>query len=313
RRTSISSEDGQLIPSISGHYAKSVTTGGWERKSIYEPLMNGFLHVHPADCLNCAYGHIYPECSLACANVIDKVIAAEDSKTVSAIVTSPVFISGSGFIVPPMDYFQRLREICNKHNVLLIFDEIITGFGRLGSMFGADYYHVIPDLICCGKGMSGGYSPLASVLIQNHVYSAFLGAADEHKEFHHGHTFGGNPLSAAAGVAVIQQLIEQNLVQNSHKVGMHLTQKLTNISNKYSSIKTVQGMGLLQGFRFTVDASLRSMGLKIGEQARRNGLLLRAGSDFIAVAPPLTTSTSDIDEICQIIDASISAVENSKI
>ena len=117
-----------------------------------------------------------------------------------------------GFVVPPRDFFVKLRESCTRHNVLLIFDEIITGFGRLGERFGADYYGVIPDLIACGKGMSSGYAPLAAVLIQEKVNREFLGELAERREFHHGHTYGGNPVACAAGLAAIRQMKAQKLV-----------------------------------------------------------------------------------------------------
>src|SRR6266496_1287745 len=135
-----------------------------------------------------------------CADIVGRTIVAEDPATVAAIIMEPISISSAGFLVPPREFFTLLREYCDRHDILLIFDEIITGFGRLGTNFGADYYGIVPDLIACGKGMSSGYAPLAAVLIQEKVNREFLGKLEERREFHHGHTYGGNPVACAAGL-----------------------------------------------------------------------------------------------------------------
>lgn len=279
-------------------------TGGWDRKSVYEPLMPGFLHVHPPDCLACPYNHQYPACEITCAQMVERVMLAEDPATVSAVVVSPVYISGSGFIVPPREYFRSLREACDRHGVLLIFDEIITGFGRLGTMFGAEYYGVVPDLICCGKGMSGGYAPLAAVLIQDAVYQPFLAEPEDHREFHHGHTYGGNPISCAAGVAALNQILQQHLVDQAREVGQLLRQQLEQIAKRFPVIQAPQGAGLLQGFRLKTAEGPLGLGQRIGSIARSKGLLLRAGNDYVALAPPLITTAHDIEVMSHIVEQS---------
>ena len=197
--------------------------GGWERKSIFEPLVAGFLHVHPPTCNACPYDHTLDECRahdlFTCARHFERTIQAEDPETIAAVIVEPISVSGAGFTVPPAEYLPMLRAICDKYNVLLILDEIITGFGRLGTKFGADYYGVVPDLLCVGKGMSGGYAPLSAVLVQEKVQAAFLGTPEERREFHHGHTYGGNPVAAAAGLAVLQLMRDQDLVANAAAMG----------------------------------------------------------------------------------------------
>src|SRR5439155_21136850 len=144
-----------------------------------------------------------------------RTILAEDPETVSAIIMEPISISSAGFVVPPREFFQQLRSYCDRHDIVLIFDEIITGFGRLGTNFGADYYGVVPDLIACGKGMSSGYAPLAAVLIQAKVNREFLGVLEDRRELHHGPTFGGDLVACAAGLAAMRQIKEQRLVQHA--------------------------------------------------------------------------------------------------
>ena len=158
--------------------------------------------------------------------MVERTIEAEDPETVAAVIMEPMSISSAGFVVPPPEYFSILRAACDKHNVLLIFDEIITGFGRLGAWFGADYYGVAPDLLACGKGMSGGYAPLASVLIADRVWQAFLGDPDSRREFHHGHTFAGNPVACAAGLATLAEYQEHDLIAHAAQLGGQLRTRL---------------------------------------------------------------------------------------
>ena len=293
--------------------------GGWERKSVFEPLLGGFLHVHPPDCYRCPYGKRYADdCGITCAEIVERTIQAEDPETVAAVIMEPISISSAGFVVPPREFFERLRESCDRHNVLLIFDEIITGFGRLGTNFGADYYGVVPDLLCCGKGMSSGYAPLAAVLVQDRVNQAFLGRAEERIEFHHGHTYGGNPVACAAGLAALRQIVEQNLVEHARQMGERMRERLDAMQATYPMIGTVQGAGLLQGLVFAADRATRAPfppdvkpGKRVERAARERGLIFRCGTDFVAFSPPLIATRADIDEMCDILDASLAEVQES--
>ena len=291
-------------------------TGSWERKSVFEPLVPGFIHVHPPYCYRCPFDKTYPSCLITCARLIERTIAAEDPETVAAVILDPISISSAGFIVPPPEYFQIVREACDRHNVLLIYDEIITGFGRLGTMFAADYFGVAPDLLCCGKGMSGGYAPLAAVLMRDRVYDAFLGRPEERREFHHGHTYGGNPVACAAGLATIREILDRRLVQNAKAMGAHLRARLEAMATRFSLIGEVRGAGLLQGMELVADRVTRASfppGVKPGKlierEARARGLLMRCGTDFIAFAPPLVVTRQEIDEMCDITEACLAAVE----
>jgi adenosylmethionine-8-amino-7-oxononanoate aminotransferase len=284
--------------------------GGRERKSIYEPLGVGFLHVHPPFCYHCPFDQTYPSCGRTCVSLIEKTIEAEDPETVAAVIVEPISISSAGFMVPPPDYLKRLREICDRHGVVLIYDEIITGFGRLGTMFASEYYGAAPDITCCGKGMSGGYAPLAAILIRDRIASAFYGAEEDNVQFHHGHTYAGNPVACAAGVAVITQMLERDLVGNAKRQGAHLRARLEQMAKRYPIIGDVRGAGLLQGVEFKRDRFLGAQrpGKLVEAEARARGLLIRCGVDFAAFAPPLTVTEADIDEMTGILGESIAAV-----
>ncbi len=286
-------------------------SGGWINKTLFEPLGVGYLHVQPPYCYRCPYGQTYPSCGITCARIIEETIRWEDPETVSAVILNPVAVGFAGFIVPPREFHSQVRQICDRHDVLLIYDEIITGFGRLGTMFAADHYGVVPDAICCGKGMSSGYAPLAAVLFKDSLQEAFLGEAEEHKEFRHGHTFGGQPLAAAAGVANIRQLLDRGLVENSRRMGDYLHGKFEGMYAKYPIIGDVRGMGLLQGVEFVKDRATkepfveRLPGKVIEKLACERGLILRCGNEFVALAPPLIVGESDLDEMTAILDECI--------
>jgi adenosylmethionine-8-amino-7-oxononanoate aminotransferase len=310
----------KIIAKYGGYHGATMgslsASGGWERKSVFEPLVPGFLHVHPPYCYHCPFDKVYGECGITCAKLIERTIEAEDPETVAAVIMEPISISSAGFVVPPPEFFAMLRETCDKHNVLLIFDEIITGFGRLGTNFGADYYGVLPDLLCCGKGMSGGYAPLAAVLIRQQVWDAFLGDPAARLEFHHGHTFGGNPVACAAGVAALREIRERKLVENAQREGAHLRQRLERMAERFGFIGEVRGAGLLQGVEFARDRASHERfapdvkpGKIVERAAKERGLILRTGNDFAAFSPPLVVTPNDIDDMADRLEGALAATE----
>ena len=291
-------------------------SGGRERKSVFEPLVAGFLHVHPPLCFRCPYDKKYPECGITCAKIVAQTIEAEDPNTVAAVIMEPISISSAGFCVPPREFFVILREACDRNHVLLIYDEIITGFGRLGTNFGADYYGVVPDIICCGKSMSSGYAPLSAVIISEQVWQAFLGRPEDHVEFHHGHTYGGNPIAVAVGTAALKLIRENNLVANAKAMGAHLRARLDDMYKRFEIIGDVRGAGLLQGIEFVADrATLAAFppavrpGKVVERLAKERGLILRSANDFVAFAPPLVVKREQIDAMCDILEECLAAAQ----
>ncbi len=292
--------------------------GGRERKSVYEPLGVGFIHVHPPYCFRCPFDQTYPGCGRTCVTLLERTIEAEDPETVAAVIVEPISISSAGFIVPPPDYLPRVREVCTRHNVVLIYDEIITGFGRLGTMFGSEYFKAPPDITCCGKGMSSGYAPLAAILIRNRIADAFYGEAEDNRQFHHGHTYAGNPVACAAGIATVTQLIERDIVGNARRQGERLRARLVELAERFPLIGDVRGMGLLQGVEFVKDRATGESfpprarpGKLVERAARERGLILRCGNEFAALAPPLIVTAQDIDEMCGILGESIAVAQRS--
>src|SRR5438105_5647780 len=156
----------------------------------------------------------------------------EGPETVAAVIVEPIGHTG-GIIDPPEEYLPKLREICDRHNVLLIFDEIITGVGRTGRMFAAETFGVLPDVLCMGKGLSGGYAPLSAMICRRPIADAFWGPVTENPGFVEGHTFEGNPISCAAGLAVLREILERDLCGNARAQGVRLRQRFEEMARKH--------------------------------------------------------------------------------
>jgi adenosylmethionine-8-amino-7-oxononanoate aminotransferase len=254
-------------------------------KSKYEPYPEGFIHVSPNS-----------------VDAIEEAILGEHPDTVAAVIAEPIMLS-AGVRVPDPDYFPRLRELCDQHNIVLIFDEIITGFGRTGKLFGAERVGAWPDILSCGKGISGGYAPLAAILIADKVASAFWGDPTQGIQFWSGHTYGGNPVACAVGEAAVRHLLDNNLVENANRIGDYLAQQLTDLGTRQPVIDEVRGVGMLRALAFK-----EPIGKAVYDACRENGLLLRPGHDWVGVAPPLSTTKDEADEIVVIIERSVRQV-----
>ena len=176
---------------------------------MFEPFPTGFVHIPPPFCYRCPFNLEYDDCGIVCAEILDEVIVGEGAETVAAFIAEPIIAAGDGFVCPPPEYFKIIREICDRHGVVMIMDEIITGFGRMGRMFGSELLEVWPDILVMGKGMSGGYYPVAATMITDEIAGAFWGDAEVLVQFHAGHTFSGLPLAGAAGVAAIREIMER--------------------------------------------------------------------------------------------------------
>lgn len=286
-------------------------TGSKRRKSVFEPLAEGFIHIHPHYCYRCPFGKEYPDCGITCAKIVEEIIDMEDPETIASMILEPIINTG-GILTPPPEYLPLLRKITQKHNILLIFDEIITGFGRTGRMFGSETFGVTPDIICCGKGMSSGYAPLAAMLISDEVYQAFWGEPFENVEFSEGHTYGCHQIAAAAGIAAIEELLRRKLPESAQKVGGYLAQRLKELDEELGIFGEVRGKGLMVGVELVKDKKTKTkfdnaLGKKVGEEAMERGLILRTEADWFSVAPPLITTREDIDEILMILRESLIA------
>jgi adenosylmethionine-8-amino-7-oxononanoate aminotransferase len=284
------------------------------RRTVNEPLAPGFLHVFPPTCYRCPFGKTYSDCGITCATLVGDVIEMEDPSTVAAVMVEPIGHTG-GIIDPPPEYLPILREVCDRHNVLLIFDEIITGAGRTGHLFAAETFGVVPDVLCTAKGISGGYAPLSAMICRDPIGSTFWGPAAENPGFVEGHTFEGNPISCAAGIAVLREILERDLCANARAQGERLRAGFERLARKYGVIGDIRGKGLLQGIEFVRDRATKErfppgqeIGLRIGRRALDNGLLCRFDPHWIAFGPALVVTEEQIDEMVDLLDRSMGEV-----
>ncbi len=298
---------GSTLGSLSASGLKS-------RKTVNEPLAPGFLHVFPPTCYRCPFGKHYPQCGITCATLINDVIEMEDPATVAAVLVEPIGHTG-GIIDPPEEYLPQLREICDRHNVLLIFDEIITGIGRTGRMFAAETFGVSPDVLCLGKGLSGGYAPLSAMMCRRNIADVFWGPVRDNPGFVEGHTFEGNPISCAAGLAVLHEILEHDLCGNARRQGARLRAGLEALARKHPIIGDIRGKGLFQGIELVRDRQSRerfpdpvAVGVRVGKRALANGLLCRFDPHWMAFGPPLVSTGEQIDELLAILDRSLGEV-----
>ncbi len=298
-----------------GATGHALAAGGWPGwRAAYEPLPAGFIHLHTPDPYRPPFPGSPESLGATYAGLVEEVIELEGPETIAAFITEPIMMS-AGVVVPPRDYLPKIRALCDRYGILLIYDEIITGFGRTGTMFAAEHWDAWPDIFCLGKGMSGGYAPLSANVLTGRVAQTFWGKAAEAVQFHAGHTYGGNPVACAVGLAAMRQIAEERIVENAKARGAQVQARLRDLQQRYPVIGDVRGEGLLIGVEFVEDAASRrrfpveeQFGLRLREAARRRGLLLRASHWMVALAPPLTVSAQEVDEILDLFEASLADV-----
>jgi adenosylmethionine-8-amino-7-oxononanoate aminotransferase len=289
-----------------GTFGGMGASGNGSRKSKFEPQMDGFLKIFPPSYYRDRFA-TWEEANRFAAQSLEDVIVHEDPDTVAAFLVEPIGNTG-GIITPTEEYFQMVRSICDRHDVLLVFDEVITGFAKTGNMFAAQTFGVTPDIICAGKGISSGAVPLGAMIAREDMAEAFRGRPEENMHFAHGHTFAGNPLACAAGIAVIDEIVEQNLCGKAERLGEYLRGRLGELK-KYGVIREIRGRGSLLGVELVKDTKTMEPFPELGKELKRaaleHGLILRVDPNWFAVAPPLIAEEKDMDEMCELIEMSL--------
>jgi adenosylmethionine-8-amino-7-oxononanoate aminotransferase len=295
-------------------------TGFSFRRAQYASMLLDFPHIAPVYCYRCPFGRRYPECEVACAQDLERVIRQQGAHTISAFIAEPLVAAAGGAPVPPPEYFRMIRDICTRHDILMIADEVVTGFGRTGRAFGIQHWDVVPDLMVVAKGMSGGYAPLAGVVASRRVAETIREASGL---FSHGFTYGGNPVAAAAGVAVLEYLRAHRLIERAAELGTYLHARLRALA-AHPSVGDVRGLGLLAGIELVRDQATRApfdpalgYGLAVVEEAMNRGLMVYPGSgtvdgaagDHILVAPPFVITREEIDLVVRLLDETLTATE----
>jgi adenosylmethionine-8-amino-7-oxononanoate aminotransferase len=299
-----------------GALALSGHTG---RRKHYLPLMRHTPHIAPAYCYRCPFGREPASCALECADDLEKTILYEGPDSVSAFVAEPIVGATAGALVPRDGYFQKIRKICDRYDVLLIVDEVMTGVGRTGRNFAVDHWGVVPDMLVGSKGLAGGYSPIYCVVTKEAVHKVIQEASGA---FVHGHTYSQNPLSCAVAVAVLDYIRENELVKRCAAMGGYLLKKLQDLY-RHSIVGDIRGLGLMAGVEFIKDRKTKEpfdpalkLNALIGSRAFDKGLITYPGGggadgvrgDHILLAPPFIITVEQIDQLVGILGETIKEI-----
>ena len=295
---------------LSGHAA---------RRRLYLPLMLHTPHIAPPYCYRCPFGLRPESCALECAADLERTILYEGPDSVSAFIAEPMVGATAAALIPPPGYYEKIRETCDRYDVLFISDEVMTGMGRTGKNFGIDHWKVKPDMIVAAKGLSSGYTPMGAVIVTGEIYRAIQEGSGA---FVHGHTYSQNPLSGAIGCAVVDYLLKHDLIRRSAQMGEYFLQALKSLE-RHSFVGDVRGKGLFAGIELvkdkktkeTFDPKLKVNAL-IGNRAFEKGLITYPGGggadgihgDHLLLAPPLIITKEQIDELVSILDQTFTEV-----
>jgi len=237
-----------------------------------------------------------PEHGADLADELERIVTLHDASTVAAVIVEPV-AGSTGVLIPPKGYLQRLRDICTKHGILLIFDEVITGFGRLGTPFAADYFGVTPDIMVTAKGVSNGVIPMGAVFVTKEIHDAFMTGPEHLIEFFHGYTYSGNPIASAAALATLETYKEEGLLTRGAELAPYWEDALHSLKDAPNVID-IRNIGLVGAIELKpIDGQPTKRAFSAFVKAFEKGCLIRTTGDIIALSPPLIIEKNQIDEL----------------
>jgi adenosylmethionine-8-amino-7-oxononanoate aminotransferase len=287
------------------------------RRRHVEPLLHRFPAVPQPNRYRCQASGACPPCDLACAQAFEAAILAAGPERVAAVVVEPVVGATGGAIVPAPGYYQRLREICDRHDVLLIADEVLSGAGRCGRFLAIEHWETLPDLVALGKGLGAGHVPLAAAVARRPVVEAIASGSGLIAT---GHTYSANPLAAAVGLAVLDVTVREGLIERAARLGPELGAGLGDLLESHPALGDVRGLGLLWGLELVEDRGTRrpfprerGVTERFLASCQANGLLLYPASDgvndAVLVAPPLNAGEDELRLLVALVDRSLTDLE----
>ncbi len=291
--------------------ATMALAGSMARRRTFSPIFTESPKIEAHYCYRCPYGKTYPACDVLCARKLENEIRRIGPQYAAAFVAEPVVGSTVGALNPPPEYWPIIREICSKYDVLLIADEVMTGFGRTGKAFCVNHWNVVPDIICTAKAMSGGYAPVGGIIVRDSIVETLRKGSGA---FQHGHTYNANPVTAAAVAATVKYMKAHSVFDNAAVQGERLGAALERIAAGNPIVGEVRGMGMMRGVELVADtktkepfpASFKAAGVATAECFKR-GLVIYPGTgqidgcagDQFLLAPPLVATAQEIDEIAK--------------
>jgi len=287
-----------------------ISVGGiGTNRKFFGSLLTGVDHLpHTHSLEHNAFSRKQPEWGAHLADELERIVALHDASNIAAVIVEPV-AGSTGVLIPPKGYLERLRAICDKYGILLIFDEVITGFGRLGSSFATEYFGVVPDIVTAAKGITNGTVPMGAVFVKEGIYDAFMNAPENAIELFHGYTYSGHPLACAAALATLDIYEEERLFERADKMAGYWEDAVHSLKGVRHVID-VRNLGLVAGIE------LESIAGKPGKRAfdcflqcYEKGLLIRTTGDIIALSPPLIIEKEHIDRIVEILTGVLQEME----
>ena len=275
-----------------------ISVGGIpNNRKFFGSLLNGVDHLpHTHSLAENAFTRGEPEWGGHLADDLERIVALHDASTIAAVIVEPV-AGSTGVLIPPKGYLKRLREICDKHGILLIFDEVITGFGRLGAGFAADYFDVMPDMMTVAKGITNGTVPMGAVFVRKGIYDAFMDGPDNAIELFHGYTYSGHPLACAAGLATLDLYRDEGLFERASSLSPYWEDAVHSL-NGTRHVIDVRNLGLVAGVELEPrpeEPGARAFDVFLS--CFEKGVMIRTTGDIIAMSPPLIIEKSHIDEL----------------
>lgn len=296
----------------------AVSVGGIDIfHKTFGPLLFKAYKAPSPFCYRCELDRAYPDCKIACLNNMEDILRGH-SYRIAAVIIEPYVQAAGGMIIAPEGYLKGVRELCTKYNVLLIADEIATGFGRTGTMFACEHEGVVPDIMCLSKGITGGYLPLAATITTAEIYNAFLGDFSDLKTFFHGHSYTGNPLACAAALACLD-IFEKERTLETLGPKIELLESFLKDMSKLDHVGDVRNKGLMAGIELVKDKPAKEpypwedrMGWRVAHYARDNGVFLRPLGNVIVIMPPLAISKENLEQMLRVIRDGILNVTGTK-
>ncbi len=279
----------------------------------FKSLLFPTLEADPPYCYRCPLNQTYPSCQMACLDPIEQILKKRH-RDLAGFIIEPLVQAAAGMITAPPGYLKRIRELCTKYHVLLIADEVATGFGRTGKMFACQHEGVTPDVMAISKGLTGGYMPLAATVTTEEIYKGFLGKYEDFKTFFHGHSYTGNPLGCAVALANLEVFKKEKTLaklQPKIKTMARLLQPFRQLPH----VGDIRQNGLMAAIELVEEKKTKKpyplearMGHKVTTEARKRGLLLRPIGNVLILMPPLSTSLPELTSMVEILQASIETI-----
>jgi adenosylmethionine-8-amino-7-oxononanoate aminotransferase len=281
--------------------------------TTFKPLMFETLQAPAPYCYRCELGCSRESCSMQCIDALEKLMKQHASQS-AGLVIEPLVQGAGGMLVQPQGFLKRVRELCDRYDLLMIADEVATGFGRTGAMFACNHEDVVPDIMAISKGIAAGYLPLAATVTTEKVYSAFLGEYSELKTFFHGHTFTGNPLACAVALRSLQLFKQDNLLAGLQPKISWLKQRLDGIA-LLPHVGNVRQCGMAAGIELVENKQTgapypweEKVGIRVCFEARKRGVFSRPLGNTIVIFPPLVISNSELELLLSVLQESIQVV-----